>query len=277
MCDDHDMTRSAGLTRRKLLLLGAGIGLLPVSLACSSRTEGPAAGAEPTATGPNSPGSPGPPSLPQASIPPPSPTAPPPPVVTTATLHCRESWGAAPIRQPGRVHSLTRLTLHHSAVLLDDNGEMAARLRQHQRYHQDELGWIDIAYHIAVDREGQLYELRPAKFVGDTATPYDPRGHFLVLVEGNFEQQQVTEEQLNGAAMAFAWASQKHNIPTSTLRGHKDVTPTTACPGTNLEAFIANGDLEQRVNALISRGPVEFTPTCATSTTGAVGETAPGY
>ena len=267
MCEEHETTQFAGqLTRRKLLLLGASVGLLPVSLACSHRTDGAVAESVSITTGANGPGSPMSPNPPQVLTQPPSPTVPSPPAVTPATLYCRESWGAAPIRPGGRVHSLTRLTLHHSAVVLADNREMTARLRQHQRYHQDELGWIDIAYHIAVDRAGQLYELRPVEFIGDTATPYDPTGHFLVLVEGNFEQEQVTEEQLNGAATAFAWASQQHNIPTNTLRGHRDVTPTTACPGTNLEAFIANGELERRVNALLDYGPVEFIPTCATGT-----------
>lgn len=209
---------------------------------------------------------------PQTSVLPPEPVLTSPPAVNAITLHCRESWGAAPILPGGREHSLTQMTLHHSAVVLNDNTEMAARLRQHQRMHQQERSWIDIAYHIAVDRDGQLYELRPVELEGDTATPYDPKGHFLVLVEGNFEEQAVTEEQLNGAALAFAWAAQKYGIPTSTLRGHRDLTSATACPGANLEAFITSGELERRINAFYSRGPVEFSPTCGTETATTVPE-----
>ena len=38
--------------------------------------------------------------------------------------------------------------------------------------------FIDIAYHIGVDRDGNLYELRDTAIAGDTDTKYDPTGHF---------------------------------------------------------------------------------------------------
>jgi hypothetical protein len=48
------------------------------------------------------------------------------------------------------------LTLHHEGVVLGDNRNAPGRLRQDQRYHQDQLGWIDIAYHVGIDRNGNL-------------------------------------------------------------------------------------------------------------------------
>ena len=60
-----------------------------------------------------------------------------------------------PSRRPGGTpHTITRMTIHHSAVVLGDNRNAPGRLRQHQQYHQDEQGWIDIAYHVGVDRTG---------------------------------------------------------------------------------------------------------------------------
>ena len=270
MCEEHDKSSkkhdqaqtTGRMTRRQILLLGASASVLPISLAWSDRTDSTGARTMQTQANLDGHGSPISPTSPQTLAQSSALEMPSPPAVTAATLYCRESWGAAPIRPGGRGHTLTQLTLHHSAVVLDDNREMAARLRQHQRFHQEEREWIDIAYHIAVDRNGQLYELRPAELVGDTATPYDPTGHFLVVLEGNFELEKVTDEQLNGVAIAFAWAAQRHNIPTNTLQGHKDVTPTTACPGANLEAFITSGELVRRVDAVVDRGPVELIPTC---------------
>ena len=75
------------------------------------------------------------------------------------------------------------MTLHHEAVVLGDNRNAPERLRKDQRYHQDQHGWIDIAYHVGVDRNGNLYELRSTEIAGDTATDYDTTGHFLVLCE----------------------------------------------------------------------------------------------
>lgn len=146
------------------------------------------------------------------------------------------------------------MTIHHTAATLGTNTAIIARLRQHQRYHQDTQGWIDIAYHVAVDRNGNLFELRATDLAGDTATDYDPTGHFLVVCEGNFDEEQVSEAQLNGAALAFAWAATEFGVPTSTLAGHRDATAATACPGSGLYAHVASGDLRRRVDELLADG-----------------------
>ena len=77
------------------------------------------------------------------------------------TWCCAETPGA--LRHPApaaRPTPSTRMTIHHTAVVLGDNRNAPARLRQHQRYHQDTQGWIDIAYHMSVDRNGNIYQLR---------------------------------------------------------------------------------------------------------------------
>jgi hypothetical protein len=175
---------------------------------------------------------------------------------------CREAWGAMPPRGSGTPQIPNRMTVHHTAVVLGDNANAPARLRQHQHYHQDSHGWIDIAYHISVDRNGKIYQLRDPNLVGDTATSYDPTGHFLVVCEGNFDEEQVTEEQLNGAALAFAWAAEQYNIPTDRLAGHRDESGDTSCPGANLYAHVTSGDLRSRVDGMLAVGPVDLPIIC---------------
>ncbi len=174
---------------------------------------------------------------------------------------CRQAWGAAPAREGGRPHTITRMTLHHTAVVLGDNRLAPSRLRQHQRFHQNDRGWIDIAYHVGVDRNGNIYELRTPEIAGDTATNYDPAGHFLVLCEGDFDQEPVSAAQLNGAATAFAWAAQQFHLASDTLGGHRDFADT-ACPGANLYAHITSGDLHTRIEALLAAGPVNLQRLC---------------
>ena len=145
--------------------------------------------------------------------------------------------------------------------MLGDNRNAPERLRQDQRYHQDQKGWIDIAYHVAVDRNGNLYELRSTDVAGDTATDYDTTGHFLVLCEGDFDQEAVSEAQLHGTAVAFAWAAQNFRIKTDTLAGHRDFAQTS-CPGTNLYAHLSSGDLKRRIDALIAAGGVNLERFC---------------
>jgi N-acetylmuramoyl-L-alanine amidase len=181
--------------------------------------------------------------------------------VASASLLCREAWGARPARPGGKRHTITRMTLHHEAVVLGDNRNAPSRLRKDQLYHQDQKGWIDIAYHVAVDRNGNLYELRDTGLAGDTATDYDTTGHFLVLCEGDFDQEAVSEAQLHATALAFAWAAQNFGIKSDTLAGHRDFAQTS-CPGANLYAHLSSGDLKHRIDTLLAGGGVHLERFC---------------
>ncbi|BBZ38141.1 N-acetylmuramoyl-L-alanine amidase [Mycobacterium conspicuum] len=214
------------VSRRRLFQLAGGVGLTTAVSACSAT-----AAADPTTS------------------------------ATSAQLLCRDSWGARPARPGGRAHTITRMTLHHEAVVLGNNRNAPERLRQDQRYHQDQKGWIDIAYHVGVDRDGNIYELRTPHLAGDTATDYDTTGHFLVLCEGDFDQEAVSEAQLHGAALAFAWAAQTFHVAASTLAGHRDLAQTS-CPGANLYAHLTSGDLKHRIEDLLAAGPVDLQRIC---------------
>jgi hypothetical protein len=181
---------------------------------------------------------------------------------TSGVILPRAAWGARPPRPGGKPQTITRMTIHHSAVALPDNRGIVARLQQHQRYHQKDKGWIDIAYHYAVDRNGNIFALRDTAIAGDTATDYDTEGHFLVLCEGDFDQETVSAAQLNGAALIFAWAAEQFGITTNTLASHKEVTPVTSCPGTTLESHLTSGDLKRRIDDVITAG-FSLTPVSA--------------
>ena len=242
------MTADSGqeVTRRRLLQLAGTAGLAAATAAACSKQ--PVANSTPSAT--PSPIAPSPTTSAMES-PPPAPTTTAAPAVSPASrvVLCRDAWGAKAPLPGGRPHTLNRMTIHHTAVVLGDNANAPARLRQHQHYHQDTQGWIDIAYHLSVDRHGNIYELRSPTLVGDTATSYDPTGHFLVVCEGNFDEEEVTEDQLNGAALAFAWAAKQFGISTETLEGHRDASPDTSCPGASLYAHVTDGDLKSASTA----------------------------
>lgn len=159
-------------------------------------------------------------------------------MVATAAIAawCREAWGAAEVGTGLEPHTIERMTVHHTAALLSDNRRAPGRLRSHQAYHQS-LGWPDLAYHFAVDAEGNVYEGRTPSARGDTATEYDPTGHFLVCMEGDFDTQEPTAEQLETTVALFAWASQRFDIDASTLAGH-GAYAVTSCPGAAVSAMI---------------------------------------
>ena len=244
------------LSRRRLFQVAGTAGVAVAAVACTTRSVATPTAGSGSASVP-SPSAPAKPLPEQVPVVAPTPA----PTTTSAGLVCRDGWGARPARPGGTPHTISRMTLHHTAVVLGDNSNITSRLRQHQAYHQDHQGWIDIAYHLGVDRDGNIFELRTPDLAGDTATSYDPRGHFLVVCEGDFDQEAVTEAQLHGAAVAFGWAAQTFGVATDSLAGHQDYA-STSCPGANLHAHLASGDLKRRVDDLVLAGPVDLQPIC---------------
>ena len=150
-------------------------------------------------------------------------------------------------------HVVERLTIHHTGVALEENREAPARLRAHQLFHQTDRGWPDLAYHFAIDRNGNIYEGRAPEFRGDTATSYDPTGHFLVVLEGNFDVEPTAEAQLGSLAQLLAWAASRYSVGIDSIKSHRDYAPgETSCPGDNVYPLIESGELAREVESLLA-------------------------
>ncbi|MHA7648906.1 peptidoglycan recognition protein family protein [Mycobacterium sp. ML4] len=237
------------VSRRRLLSLAGGLGLTATVGACTGRTAADPAPVQSSTSSVPSVSTPSSTSAAQRAVP--------------KSMLCRDAWGARPAMPGGTPQTIIRMTLHHAAVALGDNRNAPARFRADQRYHQDTLGWIDIAYHFGVDGNGNIYQLRRPEIAGDTATDYNTTGHFLVICEGDFDREVVPEAQVQGAASVFAWAAARYGISTNTLAGHRDLAQTS-CPGKNLYAYLSSGELKRRIDDLLATGGVDLQPLCGT-------------
>lgn len=174
---------------------------------------------------------------------------------------CRDAWRAAAPSGAFTDHTIDRMTVHHTARELTSNRNAPAAILSHQRFHQLDRGWPDIAYHFLVDLDGNVYEGRPVGAVGDTATNYDPTGHFLVACEGDFNLQALPDAQRDALIAVLAWAAAEFDTAPGTIRGHRDVAATT-CPGDNLYPLISQGDLAAAVEERLAAGGVELEVVC---------------
>ena len=160
----------------------------------------------------------------------------------------RSAWGAKPADPSQmRTHTISTMTVHHAGDQTTTTGP--ERFRAWQDLHQGR-GWGDLAYHYIIGVDGTIYEGRAVDYAGDTGTNYDPTGHFLVVVEGNFEHDVPTQAQLDSLVQVLAWASTAFDVAPATISGHRDHA-TTACPGGNLYPYIASGDLARDVEAML--------------------------
>lgn len=179
---------------------------------------------------------------------------------TDVPLLCRGAWGARPATSGGRPHTVTGLMVHHTGVTLDDNRRVPARLAGYQRDHQ-RRGWVDVAYHLAVDRHGNVYELRDPAIAGDTATTYDPAGWLQVVADGNFDAQEPSDAQLGGLAAALVWGAARFGVDIATVTAHRD-RAATACPGRALYRHVTDGSLVLRAQHLLGAGGVDLRRVC---------------
>jgi hypothetical protein len=168
----------------------------------------------------------------------------------------RADWGArSPQTNRMTPHTITRLTVHHAGSQSGTTGP--AQFRGWQSWHMSGQGWPDIAYHLLIGIDGTVYEGRDPAYRGDTGTSYDTTGHFLVVVEGNFEVEKPTGAQIESLEGVLAWASEHYGVSPTTISGHGDHA-ATSCPGLHLEGRIHSGELEGSVQALIDTGGVEL-------------------
>jgi hypothetical protein len=179
---------------------------------------------------------------------------PPPGAARSLIMVAREAWGARPA-DTGRMvsHVISRLTVHHAGTQQTTIGP--PQYRGWQNWHIDGQGWPDLAYHVIIGVDGTIYEGRDPAFRGDTGTTYDTTGHFLVVVEGDFEIDQPTPAQLDSLAAVLAWAAVHYGVSPDTISGHRDHA-ATLCPGRNLESLITTGQLQSTVHTLIDSGGV---------------------
>jgi hypothetical protein len=142
-------------------------------------------------------------------------------------------------------HVIERMTVHHTAT---DNGLTGpALLREMQEWHMIAQGWPDLAYHVVIGRDGTVYEGRDPAFRGDTGTSYDATGHYLVVLEGNFEVERPTSAQWDSLVAVLASAADHYEVSPDTISGHGDHA-ATLCPGQHLEHRIHTGELAAAVS-----------------------------
>lgn len=111
------------------------------------------------------------------------------------------------------------IVLHHAAA------EHCTALEVH-RWHLAR-GWTGIGYHYFVDKEGGVWRGRPETAVGAHCVPVN-RKSIGVCFEGNFEDEEMGEDQLEAGLELVQWLLSRFRG--AQVKCHRDFD-ATACPG----------------------------------------------
>ncbi|MBA4149459.1 MAG: N-acetylmuramoyl-L-alanine amidase [Verrucomicrobia bacterium] len=158
----------------------------------------------------------------------------------------RTEWGANPPVAEMKAHKPEFITIHHTGTKQNPGRTVEDKLRGLQKFSQreDQLAsgktkpaWPDVPYHFYISVDGKLAEGRDLKFVGDTNTEYDPTGHLLVTLEGNFQEEKPSDAQMKTTRQLVRFLAKRYKVPASKIGSHKDYAKT-ACPGENLQMLL---------------------------------------
>jgi hypothetical protein len=158
------------------------------------------------------------------------------------------AWGGTPA-DANQAHrqTITHITLHHQGEPFKPGTDPQQYLRNLQNWSRGTKHWLDIPYHYIIDLDGKIYEGRKIEYAGDTNTEYDPTGHALIEVVGNFEEVEPNQQQLDAVVRLMAMLARKYGVTLDHIASHRDFSKQTVCPGANLYRYVQDGYFRHKV------------------------------
>ena len=171
-----------------------------------------------------------------------------PPAPATPQIVPVAQWGGTPAdASRARRHAITHITLHHQGETFKPGTDVHQYLRNLQTWSRNTKGWLDIPYHYVIDLEGHSYAARDIAYAGDTNTDYDPKGHALIEVVGNFEEVEPNQQQLDAVVKLMAMLAARYGVSLDEIRSHRDYSDKTVCPGANLYRYVQEDYFRHKV------------------------------
>lgn len=160
----------------------------------------------------------------------------------SAEIISREAWKAMDPVMKMTAHTPRFITIHHTGMPQKPELSIEKKLKGLQNFSQKDSkmadgsikkAWADVPYHFYIATSGEIAEGRNINFQGDSNTDYDLNGHVLIVVEGDFNKEELLPAQRESLKKLVSYVSSEYNIPLSTITGHKDQAETS-CPGQDL-------------------------------------------
>jgi hypothetical protein len=122
---------------------------------------------------------------------------------------------------------------------------VATYLEGVRRFHRHSRGWSDIAYNLAVDTKGRIWDLRGVKHLSGANGDSDVNMEYLAVVALLGKGQKPTPEMLKGIRKAVRRIRRRYPFRARKVVTHGDIRPDgTECPGRRLTKEVRNGTFE---------------------------------
>ncbi len=165
----------------------------------------------------------------------------------------RSSWNANEPKDFPK-HKPVRITLHHEGTYFSQDSLAFRHIKNIQLWGMRERKWADVPYHFFIDGFGNIIEGRNLFTVGETNTSYDPTGHILISVIGEYHRKQkLNDAQYHSLINLIVYLSKEFKISPDSIRGHRDYCKPgeTDCPGDNIYQLILNGKIKNDIKGYL--------------------------
>lgn len=161
------------------------------------------------------------------------------------TRHPRSAWtstasGATTLLVPAEVDGVA---VHHHGGDPIAPARVPAALRGWRTYHVDGRGWDDVAYNVAVDQAGGVWDLRGLRRRSAANGAEDPNRRFVAVLAILGNRETPTVEMVQGIRAVVEDVRQLYR-GADAVRTHAQVRPSpTECPGAYLTKLATTGQL----------------------------------
>jgi hypothetical protein len=153
----------------------------------------------------------------------------------------RSQWtraGLYPRRETNPMNGISRITVHHDAIVSTDlrsTADVARRIESIRRSHIQN-GWADIGYHYLIDPSGRIWEGRTTALQGAHVKENNEHNLGIVML-GNFDVHAPSPAATLALERFLASRMQSYRVPIVRVYTHREIKPT-ACPGSRLQRFM---------------------------------------
>jgi hypothetical protein len=165
--------------------------------------------------------------------------------------HLRSAWTTTTTRSHAFDHTVRGAYLHYPGsgnVKLqgESDAQIAARLRGYRDMHVNQRGWLDVAYNVAVDGRGRIWELRGLfhESGANGGSSSNNEAAAILLLVG--DKEVPTQAMIDGVLRVLAALKDRYSTATY-VRGHQQSPDaSTDCPGTPVMNLLRAGRFHYR-------------------------------
>ncbi len=158
-------------------------------------------------------------------------------------IRSRQNWGFKSSPKSLEKHTIQKITICQSGIDLSMGGDPVTHFNDSQSKSRPSS---NISYHFLIDADGHIYEAQPVYLTMQSINGFDPSGHILICVLGNYETNFLNQSQMKALIELTAFLVGEYHVALYNIQSLNAYT-TASAAGKNLFQYLDNGTLQARV------------------------------